>query len=1022
MRSPTRYVEVALEVSAPEARRIVRALAVVLVASLGLGVLKAAQSGLFLASCPRARIPEAFFASAVCLALVSSLVVALAPRASPSALTRGCLAVSAAVVAVAHLALALGLPEAPFALYAAAEAASGVLIVQIWAVVSQAIDVRTGKRVLPIAGVVSSVAWALCGLVVPLSTRVFGTRALLALAAMLFVIAAALVDPAPASERREAPSLVSGLTSGFAFLLRDPLARLLTTLAVLSMVLEQTMDFALLSAARELFVGDAAIASFFSRFYAVTSAISILTLAGAAGRVLSRLGGVRALALMPLAVAIVAGVGVALPTFTLVVAYRGVGRVLKQAVWSASTEQLQSPLPATRKTQARQATRGVIAPLGYGVGSLALAALPAHVSIASLATITCALALVISLVVLTRVGPRYVDALRRAIDDRSFSLAPPRAFAGHTIERDALAALEADLASRDESRALAALELLAVVPDPPLAAIEAATEHPSARVRDAALGHALAFDPGRALVRAVRVAREDVAPDNRLRAIDRLLELTTQGYRMPSLGIARGAEPVARWAELAEHAGDDAFLATRLATAIDGEDALAARALLLVRPTNAHGPGIVGAIDRRLASGSTETRIAASEAVIRAGIVVLVPTVVEQLEDRALGPLVAKVVVRLAPTIPGASAPPIDGTLSRLASRITRVADAASIDALVARLLVHPRPAIRQHATRALASAIARGERAALPAERVLVVLESDARRAYHLTALAQDVQARMEHAAPDARPPLEALAFEIGRTLDGARSELLPIVALLGHAELVSAVEAGRRRPSPGRDAQIAELLEASLPEPLRAMVVPLFDRLSYGRVASRGRTLALAPPDDAPLDVLLAPFGDPCFVRLVNHVLRPEAHGEAPMHALFDRLRLLRTVPLFRDLPTDEAFALAERLEPVAVPAHTVIFRKDEPGDALYVVVEGTCTMQTDGRPVASFGRGEFFGELSLLDGEPRSTDAVASTEASLLRLRAQDFDEILVHRPDAIRGVVRVLAARLRAATRASPTERA
>jgi hypothetical protein len=427
---------------------------------------------------------------------------------------------------------------------------------------------------------------------------------------------------------------------------------------------------------------------------------------------------------------------------------------------------------------------------------------------------------------------------------------------------------------------------------------------------------------------------------------------------------------------------------------------------------------MISALDRRLENGSFELRLAVAEAIIRAGIVVLVPAVVEQLGDRMLGPPIAQIIVRLAPRESVSTVSVVDGTLSRLASRITRVADAASIDALVARLLEHPRAAVRQHATRALASAIARRERQPLPADRVLVVLESDARRAYHLARLADHLESAIETATEET-DALSALLHEVLRTLDFARAELLPIVALLGHAELVGAVQAGRRRPSPSRDAQIAELLETSLPDPLRSIVVPLFDRLSHGRIAASGEALGLAPKEGAKIEAMIEPIDDPEFVRIVTHVLRPEAQGDEAMSALFDRLRLLRTVPLFRDLPSDEAFALVERLEEVSVPMGTIIFRKDEPGDALYVVVEGACSMVVEQRTVATFHRGEFFGELSLVDGEPRSTDAIAASDAVLLRLRGTDFDEILVHRPDAIRGVVRVLAARLRNATRVERT---
>src|SRR4051794_13191748 len=93
--------------------------------------------------------------------------------------------------------------------------------------------------------------------------------------------------------------------------------------------------------------------------------------------------------------------------------------------------------------------------------------------------------------------------------------------------------------------------------------------------------------------------------------------------------------------------------------------------------------------------------------------------------------------------------------------------------------------------------------------------------------------------------------------------------------------------------------------------------------------------------------------------------------------RSELLAKVPLFSTLDARELEALAERVDELHEPAGTVLFHAGDPGDALYVVIDGVVEVfvvnPTGERIVMErAGEGQFFGEISLLDSGPRSASA--------------------------------------------------
>ena len=131
-------------------------------------------------------------------------------------------------------------------------------------------------------------------------------------------------------------------------------------------------------------------------------------------------------------------------------------------------------------------------------------------------------------------------------------------------------------------------------------------------------------------------------------------------------------------------------------------------------------------------------------------------------------------------------------------------------------------------------------------------------------------------------------------------------------------------------------------------------------------------------------------------------------------EKVLFLKVAPLFADLPGEELAQIALIADEVRAEAGEELMREGEPGEALFLVVEGELRVLRGGREVSRLGEREVFGEMALLDPAPRSATVKAATEVRLLRIQREDFAEILDLRPQIALGVIRVLVRRLREAT--------
>jgi uncharacterized membrane protein len=133
-----------------------------------------------------------------------------------------------------------------------------------------------------------------------------------------------------------------------------------------------------------------------------------------------------------------------------------------------------------------------------------------------------------------------------------------------------------------------------------------------------------------------------------------------------------------------------------------------------------------------------------------------------------------------------------------------------------------------------------------------------------------------------------------------------------------------------------------------------------------------------------------------------------------------LLASVPLFERLDEEERTLLAAQLDDVSFEPGQVVFKRGDPGGSIFIVVGGAVEIfveDTIGQRVVfeTAKAGDFFGELSLLDGDPRSASAVALEPTRTVRLDRGDLELLFKRHPTAAMDVLSTIGKRLREADR-------
>ena len=133
--------------------------------------------------------------------------------------------------------------------------------------------------------------------------------------------------------------------------------------------------------------------------------------------------------------------------------------------------------------------------------------------------------------------------------------------------------------------------------------------------------------------------------------------------------------------------------------------------------------------------------------------------------------------------------------------------------------------------------------------------------------------------------------------------------------------------------------------------------------------------------------------------------------MLSIVERVMILKGASLFAQTPDDALAEVAALLEEVDAGAGEMLFQKGDAGDCLFIIVSGCVRIHDGARTLNELGEGDAFGEMALLDPEPRIASATVTEQARLLRLDGAPFFELIQARPEVSIGIIHMLTRRLR-----------
>lgn len=130
-----------------------------------------------------------------------------------------------------------------------------------------------------------------------------------------------------------------------------------------------------------------------------------------------------------------------------------------------------------------------------------------------------------------------------------------------------------------------------------------------------------------------------------------------------------------------------------------------------------------------------------------------------------------------------------------------------------------------------------------------------------------------------------------------------------------------------------------------------------------------------------------------------------------LSEKISLLKAQSVFESTPDAVLIELAPLMQELHLEEGTDIVKEDEPGDSMYIIAAGQVHIHRRKTTLAILRQYDVFGELSLLDAEPRSATATAKTNAIVFKIEQEPFYKLVDTRPEIARGFIKMLCGRLR-----------
>ncbi|MEA2751876.1 MAG: hypothetical protein QOI41_6019, partial [Myxococcales bacterium] len=814
------------------------------------------------------------------------------------------------------------------------------------------------------------------------------------------------------------------LREGLHEIVSSPYLAVVVAVAVLATFGKYFVDFAFLEQISTVSKGEVELASLLGLFSGLTQTLSLLTRVFVSRPLLARLGIRVGVLILPIAHAvctlltILAGVfGPSAAVFWLVIGNQGIYKSLKHPIDNASFKVLYQPLKPEQRLGVQIAVEIIFSPAVVGIagGVMLLFSSGMHYDPVLFSGVL--LVVFVAWAFAARAAGRgyarkLVEMLRRRIEGE---------FTFTFDDATTLTTLRSHLGSTDPGEVCVALGLLEKAAPADLDEILLTqTSHPSPIVRRYAIERLLELRP-----ESLRRIRNRISVDPepsvrgaamRLASADRPEDAVVE--IVPYLADRDESVRRAAFTVLLGLSGENARAVARAALDDIATSADPAERILAARLAGAHG------IREIVVTLLGDTHFGVRRAAIGATGALRDPTLRPTLMQHLLDP-------RFAQAAAIALAAEGDAALDSLAALFV-----PSADALVLRRLVHvhrligteaarrvlashldfPEVTVRSRILRALDRM---GWSAATAAERLRVreLLRVEAAETAWALAARRDLGAGKQDDLDVVRRALDEEAAD-------GRRRILNLLSFVHDRLAVHRAAMHVAHESKDKRAFAHEVLELMLDSDEREHVlpfiveVPLEERLS---LLEEAHDVAPRSADARLREILERPARS---MRRWTHdsatwVMERRANAPASERdmLLIQKVILLKTVAMFEHTPEELVGEVASIVEIVDHPKGTRIFDKGDAGESMYIVVSGKVRVFDGDRTLSVLGERELFGELALLDPEPRSASVETIEDTRLFRLDGDLFTQLMAANVEIVRGVLHILCERLRATSAAA-----
>ncbi|HEX8098950.1 MAG TPA: cyclic nucleotide-binding domain-containing protein [Actinomycetota bacterium] len=148
------------------------------------------------------------------------------------------------------------------------------------------------------------------------------------------------------------------------------------------------------------------------------------------------------------------------------------------------------------------------------------------------------------------------------------------------------------------------------------------------------------------------------------------------------------------------------------------------------------------------------------------------------------------------------------------------------------------------------------------------------------------------------------------------------------------------------------------------------------------------------------------------MDTITAPTTNGESVRSS--ETAELLGKVPIFSELSRKDLERIAGAAKEVTHRSGSTLAREGESGVGFFLIVNGTANVDVGGTRRKQLSAGDFFGEISLLDGGPRTATVVAESDVTTIGLTQWDFKSFIEQNPSIASKMLKVMATRLRASS--------